>query len=79
MKGVKKYAILSHRWERGEVSYRDMQSLETAKMMDGFVKILKSCQLAKEHGLSHVWVDTCCINKNSSAELSEAINSMYRW
>ena len=26
-----------------------------------------------------VWVDTCCIDKRSSAELSEAVNSMYRW
>ena len=24
-------------------------------------------------------VDTCCIDKTSSADLSEAINSMYRW
>jgi hypothetical protein len=26
-----------------------------------------------------VWIDTCCIDKSSSAELSEAINSMYSW
>jgi hypothetical protein len=26
-----------------------------------------------------VWIDTCCIDKRSSAELSEAIDSMYRW
>jgi hypothetical protein len=25
------------------------------------------------------WLDSCCIDKTSSAELSEAINSMYRW
>ena len=30
-------------------------------------------------GLSHAWIDTCCIDKSSSAELSEAINSMYTW
>jgi len=28
---------------------------------------------------NHVWIDTCCIDKSSSAELSEAINSMFRW
>jgi hypothetical protein len=27
----------------------------------------------------YIWIDTCCIDKSSSAELSEAINSMYRW
>lgn len=26
-----------------------------------------------------LWIDTCCINKDSAAELSEAINSMFRW
>jgi hypothetical protein len=25
------------------------------------------------------WIDTCCIDKSSSAELSEAINSMFKW
>ena len=74
-----KYAILSHRWEDGEVSFQDMQDLEKAKTKNGFTKILKSCECAREDGLSYVWVDTCCINKESSAELSEAINSMYRW
>ncbi len=30
-------------------------------------------------GVRYIWIDTCCIDKSSSAELSEAINSMYRW
>lgn len=25
------------------------------------------------------WIDSCCIDKTSSAELSEAINSMFKW
>jgi len=29
--------------------------------------------------MRYLWIDTCCIDKSSSAELSEAINSMYRW
>ncbi|KAK7709376.1 hypothetical protein SLS64_006289 [Diaporthe eres] len=28
---------------------------------------------------THIWVDTCCIDKSSSSELSEAINSMFAW
>ena len=32
-----------------------------------------------QDGLEYVWNDTCCIDKKSSAELSEAINSMFRW
>jgi hypothetical protein len=27
----------------------------------------------------YFWVDTCCIDKTSSSELMEAVNSMYRW
>ncbi|KAF9881118.1 hypothetical protein CkaCkLH20_01268 [Colletotrichum karsti] len=45
----------------------------------GYDKIVQSARLAKERYLEYVWVDTCCIDKTSSAELSEAINSMYRW
>ncbi|KAL8782558.1 MAG: hypothetical protein Q9213_005283 [Squamulea squamosa] len=75
----REYAILSHRWEEEEVSFKDMQNLEVATKKKGFLKIAKSCELALKDNYSYVWVDTCCINKESSAELSEAINSMYRW
>ncbi|KFY51743.1 hypothetical protein V497_08890 [Pseudogymnoascus sp. VKM F-4516 (FW-969)] len=75
----KPYAILSHRWEDGEVSFQNMQNLALACTMKGFDKIQKSCEQAIKDGYSYVWVDTCCINKESSAELSEAINSMFRW
>lgn len=76
---VKEYAILSHRWEDGEVSFQDMQNPAMASTKKGFAKIRKSCEHAVNDGYNNVWVDTCCINKDSSAELSEAINSMYRW
>ncbi|CAH0053755.1 unnamed protein product [Clonostachys solani] len=44
-----------------------------------FDKLVKSTMIARQRGYDHIWVDTCCIDKSSSAELSEAINSMYRW
>ncbi|KAL8771265.1 MAG: hypothetical protein Q9209_003170 [Squamulea sp. 1 TL-2023] len=75
----REYAILSHRWAEEEVSFKDMQNIEVAAKKKGFSKIAKSCGFALKDNYSHVWVDTCCINKESSAELSEAINSMYRW
>jgi len=84
---VTKYAILSHRWIAQEVEYDEI--VELAKMdeemrdeirqRDGYRKILDSCKQAKKDGYEWLWVDTCCIDKQSSAELSEAINSMYRW
>ncbi|KAH9228063.1 hypothetical protein K456DRAFT_1775001 [Colletotrichum gloeosporioides 23] len=76
---VVKYAILSHTWGDDEVSFKDMKDFATAKRQAGFVKIAKTCEIALELGLKYAWVDTCCINKASSAELSEAINSMFSW
>jgi hypothetical protein len=69
----------SHTWERGEVSFQDIANLEQAKTKPGFSKIERTCQLAFDHGITYAWVDTCCIDKSSSAELTEAINSMFRW
>ena len=45
----------------------------------GYKKLLDTCKLAKKDGYEWVWVDTCCIDKWSSAELSEVINLMYQW
>ncbi|KIY00532.1 uncharacterized protein Z520_03195 [Fonsecaea multimorphosa CBS 102226] len=72
------YAILSHRWEQEEVTLQDMSSQETFGKR-GFSKIQQACWLARNKELAYLWVDTCCIDKTSSAELTEAINSMYRW
>lgn len=91
---IEPYAILSHRWGDSEVTLREFNKQRDTfrsftlfqahykKLQDqhtGLWKIIRCCQLAAEHGFTWVWIDTCCIDKSSSAELSEAINSMYRW
>jgi hypothetical protein len=73
------YAILSHTWGEEEISFKDMTTDESYVSKQGYAKISMTCQLAKEEGLHYAWIDTCCIDKASSAELSEAINSMYQW
>src|SRR4051812_48619718 len=70
---VPKYAILSHTWGRGEVTFQDFER-GNYQGKDGYIKIQHACQQAREDELPYVWVDTCCIDKTSSAELSEAIN-----
>jgi hypothetical protein len=72
------YAILSHTWGKEETS---LQDLETGNLesRQGFSRLKTTCCRAAEDGFDCVWIDTCCIDKRSSAELSEAINSMYRW
>jgi hypothetical protein len=73
------YAILSHVWEQEEVTFSDIAALNKAAKMKGFAKIVGPCKTSLKEGLKYIWIDTCCINKESSAELSEAINSMFMW
>jgi len=75
------YAILSHTWgdNEVEVTFKDWEDLPKARRKAGFAKIEGACSKALEHGLEWVWADTNCIDKSSSAELSEAINSMFEW
>ncbi|GAP91820.1 putative HET domain-containing protein [Rosellinia necatrix] len=76
------YAILSHTWEEGEVTFAGF-SQGAQRGVDASVKswekISQTCTLAVRNGYEYVWIDTCCIDKSSSAELTEAINSMYSW
>ncbi|GJP98587.1 ankyrin repeat-containing protein [Aspergillus niger] len=72
------YAILSHTWSKEEVTYQEINAV-SAKRKCGYEKIIKCCSVARATGYEYVWIDTCCIDKTSSAELSEAINSMYHW
>jgi hypothetical protein len=75
-----KYAILSHTWEDGEVLYEDAEDMQFLwSMKKGFFKVKNACDQALRDGCDFVWIDTCNINKDSSSELSEAINSMFKW
>ncbi|KXJ87413.1 heterokaryon incompatibility protein-domain-containing protein [Microdochium bolleyi] len=84
---VPPYAILSHTWEaREEVSYAEWLAAESdpglrdrLRAKKGHAKILGAADKARALGYGHLWVDTNCIDKTSSAELSEAINSMFAW
>ena len=83
------YAILSHVWDAHEQTFQDVERLhaecdaEPDKHQEPrervSEKIRRSCELANSQGFRWLWIDTCCIDKTSSAELSEAINSMYRY
>ncbi|KAF2834198.1 HET-domain-containing protein [Patellaria atrata CBS 101060] len=77
---IHQYAILSHTWgdDNEEVTFRDLVK-GTGKTKAGYKKIQFCGAQAANDGLEFCWVDTCCINKSSDAELSEAINSMFRW
>lgn len=77
---IPRYAILSHTWgaDHEEVSFKDLIQ-GTGKIKTGYRKLVFCGKHAAADGLQFFWVDTCCIDKSSSAELSEAINSMFLW
>jgi len=74
------YAILSHRWgaDGEEVTFQELMD-GTGKGKAGYDKIQLCGKQAERDRLQYFWVDTCCIDKSNSTELSEAINSMFRW
>ncbi|KAK3357950.1 hypothetical protein B0T25DRAFT_540613 [Lasiosphaeria hispida] len=56
----------------------------------GYVKIqryIECCRNGQDHerkqgkapSFNHAWVDTCCINRESSAEVAEAVNSVWAY
>lgn len=71
------YAILSHTWGADEVLYSHI--CEAGYKPGSSAKVDGCCTQAARDGLDYVWIDTCCIDKSSSAALSEAINSMFAW
>lgn len=74
------YAIASHRWINGsETTYQEFLGKHSLAKA-GYQKVLRFARyVAETCGLDWIWIDTCCINKESSQELSEAINSMFKW
>ena len=87
---IPRYCILSHRWRDDEVSYNDFLAGRNTNSK-GYAKILAACDYAFRVGArgtpdslpngsyDWIWIDTCCIDKSCSAELTEAINSIYAW
>ncbi|EJF58707.1 HET-domain-containing protein [Dichomitus squalens LYAD-421 SS1] len=80
------YAILSHVWGDKEQSFQAIRALQERCEADhsnprdqAMDKIRLSCEIAESHGMRWIWNDTCCIDKTSSVDVSEAINSMYRY
>ncbi|WPA95605.1 uncharacterized protein RHO25_000207 [Cercospora beticola] len=80
------YVITSHRWSNDEITFQQFlahKSDPSICQMRGFQKIQSFCKFVKDWatgvGVDWIWIDTCCIDKTSSSELQEAINSMFRW
>jgi hypothetical protein len=83
---IPRYAILSHTWgeDVDEVTFADLvqgdgKDKPGYKEKLGYKKIRFCGEQTQQDGLQYFWVDTCCIDKTDKAELSLAIQSMFRW
>lgn len=75
---IPRYAVLSHTWGGGEVTFKDLVE-ESYESKAGYAKLHFCRDQTARDGLHYFWIDTCCIDRSSSSELQEAINSMFRW
>jgi len=77
---IPSYAILSHRWMKGEVVYKEFiePKPETFKK-HGFMKIRRACRQARDDGIRYLWADTCCIKQGDHADVAANITSMYAY
>jgi heterokaryon incompatibility protein (HET) len=77
---IPRYAILSHTWgpDDEEVTFDDL-ARQASKRKTGYNKIRFCGEQAAKDGLNYFWIDTCCIDKANNTELSQAINSMFKW
>lgn len=74
------YAIASHRWDEHEATFADVRDVQNTSTT-GYQKVKQFAEYVKHYisGVDWLWIDTCCINKDSAAELSKAINLMFEW
>jgi hypothetical protein len=79
------YAVLSHTWNGDtEVTYQDYVDFlagQGKQPQKNWTKVEQSIEITlhSKERLKYIWIDTCCIDKSNTPELSEAINSMFKW
>lgn len=74
------YAIASYRWQGEEVTYQEVNTKRNTNKK-GYQKVRHFAKYVQKSvpTFKWLWIDTCCINKDSAAELSEAINLIFKW
>lgn len=87
------YYIASHKWTTDETTYKDVKKQRNTGS-PGYKKIRDYCSflqrtnvpstrsmdaLGIKRDCEWLWIDTSCIDKKSSAELTESINSMFKY
>ncbi|KAK5696353.1 hypothetical protein LTS12_028577, partial [Elasticomyces elasticus] len=76
-----RYAAASHRWKDGEeatiedVKNRTNTDKSGYRKMEGFARYIRK----EIREIEWFWIDTCCIDQGNASEVTEAVNSMFRW
>ncbi|KAF5318370.1 hypothetical protein D9758_018675 [Tetrapyrgos nigripes] len=77
---IQSVAALADTCSGRQLTFDDIRAfLPPAQLKKGYTKVVQACVRARSYAFDWIWIDSCCINKESSAELSEAINSMYQY
>ncbi|KAF8549449.1 hypothetical protein OG21DRAFT_1447848 [Imleria badia] len=77
-----KWIMFSHTWEGKEPTFKDVNLVDSLWKLDESPlndKLRQFCTTASEDGYRWAWSDTCCIDKATSAILSQSLISMYSW
>jgi hypothetical protein len=74
------YVVASHRRAVGETTLKDVRDHTNTNSV-GCVKVTSFANFIRKHLslIKWLWMNTCCINKDSDAELTESTNSMFEW
>ncbi|KAF5363040.1 hypothetical protein D9758_012636 [Tetrapyrgos nigripes] len=79
---IQNIATLADTCNVQQLTYEDIRAFLLSAQLPvkkGYTKVVQACVRARSYSFDWIWIDSCCINKESSAELSEAINSMYQY
>ena len=77
-----KWIMFSHTWEGKEPTLKDVNVVDSIWRLDESPlneKLRQFCTMARENGYRWAWSDTCCIDKDTSAILSQSLIAMYTW
>src|SRR5436189_92786 len=72
-------ASLRHEYSFLCSAYNHKAVFREQRISSSMLEIQICADKADADGLRYFWIDTCCIDKKNSTELSKAINSMFRW
>ncbi|THU82319.1 hypothetical protein K435DRAFT_784653 [Dendrothele bispora CBS 962.96] len=62
-----------------QITRQDIQDLDVSKrsLSTGWKKVIGACAHAQKDDFEWIWIDSCCIDKSSNANLSENLDRYY--